>query len=130
MSGIRYILWHVKHFVLLALGTNLLLGNLCMMPMAMAEEMSDMPGMNHDMSAMASHEDQPDRSEQMPCDGEHCIVPALPTQTSLVTDGMFTVALPITPNVVAFSFAKETPVPMSTAPPGQFIHVRTIVLRN
>lgn len=88
-----------------------------------------MPGMNHDMSAMASDEDQSDSSQGMPCDGEHCFTHALPTQTSLGTDSVLVVALPATPNVIGFTFENEAPTPTSTAPPGQFIHVKTIVLR-
>lgn len=116
-----------------AIGTialQLVLGNLCMMPMAAAEDMHDMPGMNHDMATMASHESEAPVPEGMPCDGGHCFVHALPTQTLLSTDGMLVAALPVTPNVMELSFESNTPVPVSMAPPGQFIHVKTIVLRN
>lgn len=120
----------VKRFTLVTLGVHLLLGNLCMMPMAMADEMPDMPGMNHDMSAMASHKGQGENTQGMPCDGEHCFTHALPTQTALATDGVLVVALPTTPNFIELSIKSEAPAPISTAPPGQFIHVRTIVMRN
>ncbi len=131
MREIRYILWRVKHFALLALGTNLLLGNLCMMPMAMAEDMPDMPGMNHDMSAMASHENPDDQTRSgMPCDGEHCFTHALPTQTSLHINGVFVAIVPTSPNIVELSPADQLPMPVSTAPPGHITHVDTIVMRN
>lgn len=120
----------LRVFSLATISAHLVLGNLCTMPMAMGEEMPDMPGMNHDMSAMASHEDQSDKSQGMPCDGEHCFTHALPTQTSLAANGVLVMALPTTPNIIEFSLESEAPTPISTAPPGQFIHVKTIVMRN
>lgn len=117
----------MNRFVLLSLGAHLVLGNLCMMPMAMAEEM---PGMDHDMMSMSHEEGDEGGSHRMPCEGEHCFTHALPTQTSLAAHGVLALALPTTPNVIEFSFKNEAPAPVSAAPPGQFIHVKTIVMRN
>lgn len=114
---------------LATLSAHLVLGNLCMMPMAMGKEMPDMPGMNHDMSAMASHEDQTD-SERMPCAGEHCFTHALPTETSLGFAPILGVAAPLTFDPIEPLGVFDVPVPTSTAPPGQYIHVKTIVMRN
>lgn len=112
---------------LAALSAHLVLGNLCMMPMAMAEEM---PGMDHGVMSMSHEAGDEEGSHRMPCEGEHCFTHALPTQTSLASHGVLALALPTTPNVIVFSFENEAPVPVSKAPPGQFIHVKTIVMRN
>jgi len=113
--------------VLSAFVVQLALGNLCMMPMAMAEEMPDMAGMHHDM---ASDESTKNQSPQgIPCDGEHCFIHSLPTGVSSITTPDIVVTAPTTPQMVISSFTNEPPSPVSTAPPGQYIHVRTIVLR-
>ncbi len=109
---------------------QLALGNLCMMPMAMAKEIPDMHAVNHGMTAMTSHQNHSNNAEGMPCDGEHCFTHALPLQISLSTDGALALVLPTTPDVIECSLENETPTPISTAPPGQCIHVQTIVLRN
>jgi len=98
--------------------------------MATAEEMPDMPGMNHDMSAMASHEDQDNGSQGMPCGGGHCFTHALPTETSLGFAPIFGVVAPVTFDPIEPLGVFYVPMPTSTAPPGQFIHVKTIVMRN
>ena len=120
----------LKNIALAALSVHLLLGNLCMMPTAMAEEMPGMPGMDHDASATAPHGDQDNGSDGMPCDGEHCFAHALPVQESLSAEGTPTAAPPAMPAVVAPHFDNDVPRPLSAAPPGRFFHGETIVLRN
>lgn len=119
----------VRFVLLSALVANIALGNLCMAPMAMAEE--DTAMMNHDMGAMAAHENQDDSDGQgTPCDSGHCFTHALPSDASFDVTQPAAAALPVSPDIVQTRFEHDRPIATSAAPPGHFFHVDTIVLRN
>lgn len=123
----------MRVFALAAFFAHLLFGNMCMMPMASAAEphhAAMAAGMKHDMAAM-SHAPSHDDGKGMPCDGGHCLTHALPASTSVSATVQGDAAmLPAAFEVIAPPVASETPLPVSAAPPGQYIRVDTIVLRN
>ncbi len=119
----------IRVFSLTALLTHVLLGNLCMMPMAMAQE--DVSAKQHDMTSMSSHAEGTNTDAgDMPCDHGHCFAHALPTESSFTTMAGFLVCPSMAFSVTPPFVVDDIPVPVSAAPPGHYIHTKTIVLRN
>ena len=112
---------------LAALSVHVLVGNLCLMPMAIAEE--PVTHAQHDAAAMADDAEE-DNDERTDCSGGHCIIPALPTDSSENGGHDAPEYVPPTFDVPQQPRFAGIPARVYAAPPGQFIHVRTIVLRN
>lgn len=119
---------------------HVLLGNVCMMQMAGAQEMP----MSHDehmgMESMSSA-DCPNCPEQeeshdtkpmkgSPCSGGHCISESLPqASTAIQTSSLLAVATPQVSVLLHTAPLELQGSPHSTAPPGVPISTDTIVLR-
>lgn len=116
-----------RAFSLATILTQMLLGGLCMMPMAMASEADGAPMAHHDMGSM--DEEQQDGGGNFDCGTGHCIMHAMPSPMPGVAAPDACPAAPAP--IVSFvpSIVDDAPVPTSAAPPGNGIQVKTIVMR-
>jgi hypothetical protein len=115
-------------FSLAAITVHILLGSVCMMPMAMAmdEETVEGHAMHHQMDSASEEDSDPVRAD---CGSTHCIMHAMPTPLlGVVTPDV----CPHVPAIMRFftsSVVNEVPVAVSAAPPWSSISVKTIVMR-
>jgi hypothetical protein len=131
----------MKILTSIGFASYVLLGNVCMMQMAGAEEMPMSHGEHAemDMTPMSStdcehcpKQEEPDETPKkgMPCSGGHCISESIPQSSAAVqTPGLLAAAMP--PTVVSLPTVslELNGLPHSTAPPGIPISTKTIVLR-
>lgn len=118
-----------------------LLGNVCMMQMAGAEEMPMSHGEHAEMamapmsSAECEHcvkEEQPDETPMkgMPCNGGHCLSQSIPqTSTAIQASSLLAAVAPPVGILLPSVPFEISGSPNSTAPPGTPILTDTIVLR-
>lgn len=137
----------MKIFASIGFTAHVLVGNLCMMPMAYAQD-ELMPGnMHHDVMDMAMSPQYPmsavhcENCEKkhieeppmrgMPCDGGHCFTHATSSNTvaSPVANFFASVVLPPTAFVFPVTLQDLYTHPPSTAPPTTSVFTDTIVLR-
>lgn len=132
---------NMKIFTSVGFASYVLLGNVCMMQMAGAEEMPMSHGEHIDMamtpmsSADCEHcpeQEQPDETPKkgMPCSGGHCISESIPQSSAAIqAPGLLAaVVLPTSVTLPSVPLVLNR-LPRSTAPPGIPISTKTIVLR-
>jgi len=137
----------MKIAVSTVLGLHMLLGNLCMMQMAYAQEMS-MPSEAHNESmemtmtpvvpmtpahcehcVKVKNPDANAMGSSMPCSSGHCITHTSPMASATPSSHSFvSIALP-NAEIISFPVFREYSHTESTAPPGIPILTDTIVLQ-
>lgn len=130
----------MKLLVSIGFSAHVLLGNVCMMQMANAQEMPTSHEEHMAMESMSSadcpncpekeesHDTKP--MEGSPCSGGHCISESVPqASTAIQTSSLLAVATPLVSILLPTAPLELQGSPHSTAPPGVPISTDTIVLR-